>query len=169
MGAKEAADRKTRRQAAKQAGLCQHCFWQPALLGRVNCRSCQMKIIVRESFKFDRRRKMPGSTAARGTCYVDQFLTTVRRSWTEQVISKWTGKCYYTGLAIEIGSTAGLDHKLPVSRATSFGPDRVFHPDNLVWAHKSVNILKGDMTAEEFAVWLRHDLPAALESVSALG
>lgn len=125
-----------------------------------------MRSIVRESFKFDRRRKMPGSTAARGSCYVDQFSPDVRKNWTNQVIAKWTGLCFYTGLPIEIGSTAGLDHKLPVARATVFGPSRVFHPDNLVWVHKSVNILKGEMTADEFAMWLRYDLPRALATVS---
>lgn len=157
---------KLRRDAAKAAGMCQKCYKQPALLGRVNCTDCQMRSIIRESFKFDRRRKMPESSMARGSCYVDQFVSSVRRDWENQIIKKWTGFCFYTGLLIEIGSTAGLDHKLPVSRATVFGPSKVFHPDNLVWAHKSVNILKGEMTADEFALWLRYDLPRALATVS---
>jgi hypothetical protein len=157
---------KARRSAAKAAGMCQKCYGQPAIIGRVNCQLCQMRVIIRESFKYDRRRKMPGSTAARGSCYVDQFSASVRKTWTEQILQKWTGRCYYTGLLIEVGSTAGLDHKLPVSRAASFGPTKVFHPDNLVWVHKSVNILKGDMTADEFAVWLRQDLPAALATAT---
>jgi hypothetical protein len=54
---------------------------------------------------------------------------------------------------------------LPVSRAACFGPGKVFHPDNLVWTDKRINMLKSDMTADEFYVWLRNDLPAALSLV----
>jgi 5-methylcytosine-specific restriction endonuclease McrA len=126
-----------------------------------------MRSIIKEAFKFDRRRKMPGSTQGRGTCYVEQYRPENRKAFNDAIMNSWDGKCFYTGLPIELGSTAGLDHKLPVSRAATLGPDRVFHPDNLVWCHKSVNMLKGDMTADEFAVWLRTDLPAALASLDA--
>ncbi len=126
-----------------------------------------MVSLIRENFKFDRKRNRNGATKARGTCYVDQFEQSVRRIWIDQIIAKWTGKCHYTGLEIEIGSTAGIDHMLPVSRACVFGPTKVYHPDNLVWCHKSINLLKGDRTADEFAYWLQNDLPVAMAFVSA--
>tara|TARA_S200002703_G_C3667242_1_gene204851 strand:- start:40 stop:447 length:408 start_codon:yes stop_codon:yes gene_type:complete len=121
-----------------------------------------MDSIIRESFKFDRKRSIPRATKTRKTCYVDQFKPESRKEWVQIIKSKFNGKCFYTGLLIEIGSTAGLDHVLPVSRAATFGPNRVFHPDNLVWCHDSINKLKGDKTGHEFALWLRYDLPKAL-------
>jgi hypothetical protein len=157
---------KKRRDCCKQLGMCTKCYKRPALVQRKQCAECQMDSVIQEAFKFDRRRKMPGSTAKRGSCYVDQFCIAVRKQWRDDIKNKWTGKCFYTGLQIEIGATAGLDHMLPVSRASAFGPAKVFHPDNLVWCHSSVNILKGDMTADEFYVWLRHDLPMAIASMS---
>jgi 5-methylcytosine-specific restriction endonuclease McrA len=158
--------RKDRRAQLKSAGVCSKCWQRPALIGRVQCAQCQMDSLIREKFKFDRKRNRNGATKARGTCYVDQFAQSVRRTWIDQIIAKWTGKCHYTGLEIEIGSTAGIDHMLPVSRACVFGPSKVYHPDNLVWCHKSINLLKGDRTADEFAYWLQNDLPVAMASVS---
>jgi 5-methylcytosine-specific restriction endonuclease McrA len=157
--------RKDRRAQLKSAGVCSKCWQRPALIGRVQCAQCQMDSLIREKFKFDRKRNRNGATKARGTCYVDQFAQSVRRTWIDQIIAKWTGKCHYTGLEIEIGSTAGIDHMLPVSRACVFGPSKVYHPDNLVWCHKSINLLKGDRTADEFAYWLQNDLPVAMASV----
>lgn len=158
--------RRHRRQKLKTAGVCTKCWQRPALINRVQCKQCQMDSVIRESFKFDRKRNRNGATKARGTCYVEQFSPSVRRQWRNQIVAKWTGKCHYTGLAIEIGATAGLDHMLPISRAHVFGPCKVYHPDNLVWCHKSINLLKGDRTADEFSDWLRHDLPRAIAAAS---
>lgn len=135
------------------------------MIQRLTCRECLMDKQIYESFKFDRARKLKGVTQARSTCYVDQFAPELRRAWVESIKARWTGYCFYSGLPIEIGSTAGLDHMLPVSRASVFGPSRVFHPENLVWTDKKINVLKGEMTADEFYVWLRNDLPAALATV----
>lgn len=157
---------KAKRAEAKAQGLCVNCRHRPALIKRTQCDRCQMASIIKESFKYDRRRAAKGSTQARGTCYVHYFSPERRPLWVDQVISKWTGRCFYTGLEIEVGATAGLDHMIPVSRADTFGPAKVYHPDNLVWCHKSINILKGDKTADEFTWWLRHELPAAIASVA---
>lgn len=160
-----ALDRRARRENAKKQGLCGNCLVKPAVMRRTHCGDCLMNRLISEAFKFDRQRKFEGMTERRGTCYVDQFSSHVRKQWIEIVKAKWTGRCFYSGLPIEIGSTAGLDHMFPVSRAASFGPSKVFHPDNLVWTAKGINRLKGDMTADEFHVWLRKDLPAALATV----
>jgi len=158
--------RRDRRAQLKAAGICTKCWRRPALIARVQCEQCQMDSLIRQNLRFDRKRKLKGATKARGTCYVEQFAPSVRKAWIDQVKAKWTGKCHYTGIEIEIGSTAGLDHMLPVSRASTFGPSKVYHPDNLVWCHKKINLLKGDQTADEFAYWLHHDLPAAIASAS---
>jgi hypothetical protein len=162
---KEKLGKRVKREEARKAGICIQCLSSPSLIQRFCCRECLMSRIIGESFKFDRKRKMKGLTELRGTCYVDQFGQANRKKWIEAVKAKWTGFCYYSGLPIEIGSTAGLDHMLPVSRAAVFGPSKVFHPDNLVWTDRRINMLKSDMTADEFHFWLRNDLPAALSLV----
>lgn len=155
------------RRLAMARGLCMRCMCRPCVIQRKHCRDCLMDRLIAEAFKQDRRGKMPGSTRERGTCYVDQFRPSVRRKWLDEVKSKWNGACFYSGLPIEVGSTAGLDHMLPYSRAHVFGPGKVFHPDNLVWVDKRINILKGAMTAHEFFAWLRVDLPKAITSADA--
>lgn len=157
---------RTKRAEAKAIGLCANCRHSPALLQRTQCASCQMASLIKEAFKYDRKRATRGSAKARGSCYVEQFSLGIRREWVSQIKEKWTGKCFYTGLDIEIGSTAGLDHMIPVSRASVFGPSRVFHPDNLVWCNRGINILKGDRTADEFLWWLRNELPVAMQSAA---
>jgi hypothetical protein len=146
--------KQAKREDAKKRGLCQNCLCRPVVMQRRTCRDCLMSRNISEAFKFDRSRKLSGITELRGSCYVDQFNDDVRRDWIDLIKAKWTGQCFYTGLPIEIGSTAGIDHMLPVSRAKVFGPQKVFHPDNLVWADKRINILKGDMTPGEFYAWL---------------
>lgn len=151
-----------RREDARSRGICIRCLSNPILFQRLHCRTCLMEQIIRESFKFDRKRSLKGSTQHRGSCYVEQFNLKNRKQWIEQIKSKWNNHCFYSGLPIEIGSTAGLNFMLPVFRAHVFGPDRVFHPDNLVWVDKRINLLKANMTADEFYIWLRKDLPAAI-------
>jgi 5-methylcytosine-specific restriction endonuclease McrA len=124
-----------------------------------------MGSIIREAFKYDRAKNAAGATAARGTCYVPQFNPSVRSDWVEKVMQKWTGKCHYTGLDIEIGSTASLDHCIPVSRAAVFGPSLVYSPENLVWCHKAVNTLKGEMTEDEFRWWLKNQFIPTIEAL----
>ena len=161
----EAAYARVKRADAKGKGICTKCRHRPALIKRVQCAHCQMGSIIREAFKYDRRKNAAGATAARGSCYVPQFKSDVRVVWVEQVIAKWTGKCCYTGLPIEIGATASLDHSIPISRAGTFGPCKVYSPENLVWCHKAVNILKGERTADEFRAWLQSELLPSLHAV----
>jgi hypothetical protein len=116
-----------------------------------------MVAIIKEAFKFDKKRKLKGSTQARGTCYVPQYKTAIRAAWNKEIIEKFTGFCYYTRIQIEVGSTAGLNFKLPVSRVEEFGPNAIFCPNNLVWCHKGIALLKGSMTDVKFANWLRNE------------
>jgi len=160
-----AAYSRAKRSDAKAKGICVKCRHRPALIKRTQCTHCQMGSIIREAFKYDRAKNAAGATAARGTCYVPQFSLEVRAKWVEQVIGKWTGFCCYTGLPIEIGATASLDHCIPISRAGTFGPGKVYSPENLVWCHKAINVLKGDMTADEFKWWLTNELLPSVVSI----
>jgi hypothetical protein len=123
-----------------------------------------MLSIIQESFKFDRRRNMPESTAKRGTCYVEQFPPAQRKEIVAAIMAKFNGRCFYTGLPIELGATASLDHKLPVSKAGVYGSARVFSVENMEWCHRAFNNLKGNMTAEEFRAWLRLELLPVLQA-----
>ena len=159
-----AAYSRAKRAQAKAAGLCVNCRRRPALIKRTQCDRCTIVSVMKEAMKYDRSKRKKASSQARGTCYVPYYSQDLRESWNQQVIEKWTGRCSYSGIPIELGSTAVLDHKIPVARADVFGPAKVYHPDNLVWCHKAINMLKGDMTADEFASWLRNDLLAILSA-----
>ena len=52
--------------------------------------------------------------------------------------------CAYTGEKLVPGVNASIDHLVPRSRG---GNDA---PDNLHWVSFRVNVMKGDMTHEEF-------------------
>lgn len=55
-------------------------------------------------------------------------------------------QCPYTGDVLIPGLNMWLDHKLPVSRF----PDKKHDPSNWQWVDKSVNIMKGNLTHDEF-------------------
>ena len=54
------------------------------------------------------------------------------------------GCCAYTGLPLVLGDTSSVDHRTPISR----GGLHVI--ENLQWVSRAVNIMKADMTHEEF-------------------
>lgn len=155
--------RQEKRKQAIAAGFCQDCTIRPATLRRRSCEQCLMKAIIKGAFKFQRGRANKEATAARGGCYVDQFRPNIRSQWCNEILSRYNGKCFYTGIDISVGSTAGLDHMIPVSRVLTYGPAKVFCPENLVWCHKSINLLKGEMTAGEFMAWLDSDFIPLLQ------
>ena len=113
-----------------------------------------MEQIIREAFKYDYNRAKPQSTLARGSCYVEQFKRDDRRRIIDEIVSRFNGKCHYTGIPIEIGSTAGLVLKIPRQYIDVYGPDQVFCSTNFCWCHKSVHGLKGSKTDAEFRTWL---------------
>lgn len=104
----------------KVKGLCVGCS-SPDLVTNVHCRRCWFRDAA--------------SRRCGGTGNVDQLLS----MWEEQ-----DGKCYYTGVDLIPGENAWIDHQLPRSRG---GQD---HIDNLKWVSKYANLMKSDMTHEEF-------------------
>ena len=66
---------------------------------------------------------------------------------TNDLLALWhnqSGKCAYTGLPLIPGPTVEVDHLIPVSRGGKH------QADNLVWTLSTINLLKGERTAEEF-------------------
>ena len=58
--------------------------------------------------------------------------------------------CAYTGLAIQAGVNAAVDHKQPKSKGGSG------ELQNLHWVESNINKLKGNMLHDEFIDYLRH-------------
>jgi hypothetical protein len=162
--AKEAEHARKKRQSSRDAGLCLNCHRRSRILQRTQCEHCTMLSIIQGAFKYDRRREMPNASAMRGSCYVEQYAPDKRREVSRAIMAKFNGRCFYTGLPIELGATASLDHKLPVSKAGVYGSARVFSVENMEWCHRAFNNLKGNMTAEEFRAWLRLELLPVLQA-----
>jgi hypothetical protein len=53
-----------------------------------------MKAIIKEAFKFDRKRQLLGSTEARGSCYVPQYTPQVRKKWTAAILRNGTADAF---------------------------------------------------------------------------
>ena len=73
------------------------------------------------------------------------WLGTSKR-WIElqELFNKQLGKCYYSGLPIEIRKNAQLDHTVPRNRG---GENTI---DNLRWVHEIVNQMKSDIPEDQF-------------------
>ena len=55
-------------------------------------------------------------------------------------------KCYYTGVTLEIGVNASIDHRLSVSNH----PELRHDVENVVWCTKSINMMKHDLDEADF-------------------
>ena len=154
----QAKYKEKQRAEAKLSGICIRCFTQKAILSRTCCKTCHMKALIQEAFKFDRDRKKPHSSSARGSCYVDQFNPTARKTIISEIISKFDGTCYYTGIPIEIGLTASLVFRLPKTHISMYGADAIYTALNVVWCHKGVSALKANKTDADFRKWLIDNL-----------
>lgn len=60
------------------------------------------------------------------------------------------GKCAYTGLTLNPGETASLDHKIPRSKG---GTDS---KNNLQWVHIDINFMKRDLSHGRFTKLCKH-------------
>lgn len=147
-----------RRDRAKLSGICTKCLKEKAMLARSYCKTCHMKALIQEAFKFDRDRKKPHSSSARGSCYVDQFNPAARKAIISEIITKFDGTCHYTGISIEIGLTASLVFKLPKTHISMYGADAIYTASNVVWCHKGVSALKANKTDADFRKWLIDNL-----------
>jgi hypothetical protein len=61
-----------------------------------------------------------------------------------ELFDKQQGKCFYSDEVLTPGVNASLDHQIPSSR------DGKSEIDNLKWVSRQINMMKSDMTHEEF-------------------
>ena len=104
----------------KRSGQCVGCS-SSDMVTSVHCRKCWFK------------------NAAAARCGGRQNVDQVLSLWEEQ-----NGRCYYTGVELVPGDNASLDHQIPRSRG---GKDVI---DNLKWVSDASNMMKFNMTHEEF-------------------
>lgn len=81
----------------------------------------------------------------------------------QAIVAKFDGQCAYSGLQLDLSTTAQLEHIFP----KKWFPDLVVEPSNLVWVHAVVNDAKRDRKPDDadLAAVL---LPAVLARIRAL-
>src|SRR5258707_9097949 len=115
------------RDVAIGSGRCTNCMRRPAEPGIRRCRWCIARHV--------------GYVTLGDSTRVDELLA---------LYEAQRGRCAVTGLPIEIGVTASLDHVVPRSRGGTHDPN------NLRWVLKVVNLAKHAMTDDEFFRLCRH-------------
>jgi len=104
----------------KNAKRCVACG-DPGLVTTVHCKSCWFA---------DRAGCRAGNR---------KNLQAIIDLWNQQ-----NGKCFYTGQDLIPGVNASLDHQIPTSKG---GTD---DPSNLKWVTNNINMMKSNMTHDEF-------------------
>jgi 5-methylcytosine-specific restriction endonuclease McrA len=100
------------------------------------CIKCGSKELVHNNIMcLDCWLKDKASTRAGGS---KNFLL-IKEIWNHQ-----SGRCFYTGEILVPGTNASLDHQIPISKG---GLDDA---SNLRWTTNQVNIIKNNMTHDEF-------------------
>ncbi|WP_435022405.1 HNH endonuclease [Tundrisphaera sp. TA3] len=74
----------------------------------------------------------------------------------EELFNSQNRRCAYTGLRLELGVNASLDHIIPRSQGGSNDPS------NLQWVHKWVNYMKSTTPSDEFLEQLNRFVYALL-------
>lgn len=113
------------------AGLCDRCGRAPKLEHSPSCRTCYLKAC---------------SVSALGAArHWDALLAKLyAQAW----------KCKYSGETLVLGLNAALDHRMPRSRFPELASD----PCNVDWTTRTVNLMKTDLTAEEWILKMQNIL-----------
>ena len=157
-----------RKQSLIAAGTCIDCAVFPATNGYIRCDECRLKVA-------QYAKKWRGKCILSGLCTdcgVEPFLSNQTSSETvkrcrrclirnlarvhlgstskahvlENMLQKQSYRCPYSGLPLEVGGNASIDHII----AKSVRPDLRYEPSNLQWVDVDVNRMKSDKTHEEF-------------------
>lgn len=94
-----------------------------------------------EVVQFTKKEKNTLSVAALRHFGTRKLSNALQIAWFRQ-----GGKCAYSGLPIELGSTAQLDHVQPQSK---HGKANVCHSE-VRWVHKDVNYAKGNLSLSQY-------------------
>lgn len=146
----------------KLRGECLSCD-KPAVIGRVHCELCASKLCkqraklrqerINAGFCVKCGNKQSGKSGMCSKCYAKEvsFRCFDSNKYFQELIDLMHSQkntCPYTGLKIELGDNASLDHKTPVSRG---GENSL---DNMQWVYldrkMDINRMKWDLTDQEF-------------------
>lgn len=156
-------NREKHNRFCKENGLCVDCGG-PNRSGFLKCDVCREKFNATALRRVNDRRaqgvcinhpeKKP--VGARDSC-IDCWYKELSKTYFNSndyadefrlLFEKQEGKCAYTKQILIIGSTVHLDHKIPISRG---GKNEMV---NFQFVHKNINILKDNMTHDEFVAYL---------------
>lgn len=114
---------RAKQKRSLDAGKCRSCHRQPRYSKLTTCLECSYKRFARQHLGSSER-------------------------WGElrSLLSKQKNRCAYTGLPIDIGQNASIEHVQPVSKC----PRRKTDVTNLKWVHREVNSMKRDMSLHDF-------------------
>lgn len=144
------------------AGMCRDGCGRP-LNGTARCLTCASNHALQQSRLIERNRATGGCAVCRKPkhtatlcrlCACKQIARRARlpsfmATALLQKLDDAKRACPYTGLSIEIGTGASLDHIVPRSKGGT--NDLV----NLEWVHVKVNMAKSNMSREEFIEFCR--------------
>lgn len=120
------------------------------------CIRCGDPNIVNKYKKQSQQAKQRGKTNKHCLClrcYLQRLSNIVlgtRNRWEEilDLFNRQDGKCAYSGVPIEIGTTASIDHIIPCY-ANSYQGKRTTI-ENLQWVNLEVNYMKRDLSEQQF-------------------
>jgi hypothetical protein len=155
-----AARTRTIMQARDVSGLCRVCGKHPRLENRKSCQACGEKATTTGRCKRAERQASGlclncGSSPPVAPCRLcetcllkatsnQHFGSVSRANDLLALFTTQSGKCAYSGLPIQIGISAQLDHIQPLSRGGSHDLS------NVQWVHQDVNQMKRDLSEEVF-------------------
>lgn len=161
-----AVSARKRREEVRRAGLCIKCR-QPS--AKSTCEDCTEarrpygRAYYVEKTVADKARRREGGLcliceeiAFHASAYCERhWITDIGRRYGVKGAAVWAlydrlrsagFRCFYTGWRIIPGESASLDHLEPRRGAE----DKSGRLENLVWAHKDINRMKGERTLSEF-------------------
>lgn len=132
-------------QHARANNLCTTCCKRPARPNRKSCALCGLKSSIHSLF---RPRRNDSQRSAKN-CFVVGY----DKSWIQEVLNSFDGRCHYTGRPIEIDGeeTAAVVLHIPRFMVSRYGEAKIHHPSNVKWCHRDVVVDKRNMTAQDFA------------------
>jgi 5-methylcytosine-specific restriction endonuclease McrA len=149
------------RKRLRAQGLCIICQKQ-ARPGKNHCQPCAENYAIQYKKKTETRKTknlcvtcgklppVPNSVQFRCTiCYLKQVSrtwlgSTKHANWLLCLFNSQNGKCAYTGRSLILGIDAQLDHILPRSK------EGKNIKENVQWLWKPINVMKQNLTEEEF-------------------
>ncbi len=133
---------------ARSKGLCTSCCMRRARPGRKSCAHCRLKSSIYGLFRTRRKTSTQG---------LNSLVKGYDKTWVQQVLDTFNGRCDYTGKSIQIDGdeTAAVVLDIPRSYVPIHGQSKIHHPSNVKWCHRDFVDYKRGMTGTEFKdLWI---------------